>query len=504
MKDRKRAIVLALAVLLIALSACGEQRVPEPTPEPAPTAAPLPAPTAAGTAAESSAPAEAETPEPTPEPTPAPEPVFEYGRSYDQRFGSFQYLSATGLTPYVFVPTGAGGGEPEDYLGVSEMLSIFGEENGMLGACNAGIFYDTTQPGLYCFNAFEADGVVIAGGVVLKSLEALDHSECDILVIDADGSAGWADYWADADALAAGTATYYDIYGRPVTGKRIVSAVTGFVPILIGGENVYNSEDTTRHGYHNYVDHYTDAAARQIIGVKPDGSYVFLVNDSDWTLSDAAEAAKSLGCVFAYNLDGGSSVETAVAHTEAGYRVETLKKLRYGFNRVPTYFVFTASDRLPVSAVPASIRASVPEGTVFPAGAALPEIAGALEVTEVLTNANGRHSERRVYSAQALDGRSLYHTVIGGSENRAECLVRTQTTSPNGTLYYTKSEADSAHSLYWNKNTRLDGKYYDYSTGFTVSTADDLSTPGEKTVLVSYVPGGGYAPLTAEITVQLS
>ena len=383
------------------------------------------------------------------------------------------------------------------------MLELFGPEYDMLGACNAGVFYDTTLPGLYCFNAFEADGVVIAGGVVLKSTEGLDHSENEILVIDEDGNAGWADYWADADALAAGTGSYYDIYGRPVTGKRIVSAVTGFVPILIGGENLYNAADSTRHGYHNYVDHYTDAAPRQIIGVRPDGDYVFLANDTDWTLSDAAEAAKSLGCVFAYNLDGGSSVESAVAHTEQGYQVETLKKLRYGLNRIPTYFVFTAANRLPVSAVPTAIRAKVAEGTVFPAGVTPEEIASSLTVTEVLANANGKASERWVYSAQALDSRSLYHTVIGGSENRSDCLVRTQTTTPNGTLYYTKSESDSAHSLYWNKNTRLDGKYYDYSTGFTVSAVDDLSTPGDKKVLVSYVPGGGLAPLTAELTIPV-
>ena len=46
-------------------------------------------------------------------------------------------------------------------------------------------------------------------------------------------------------------------------------------------------------------------------------------------------------------------------------------------------------------------------------------------------------------------------------------------TRPPRTLYYTKSdEAD------------YDNNYYDFSTGYTLSTTDNLSTAGEKTITV--------------------
>ena len=49
-------------------------------------------------------------------------------------------------------------------------------------------------------------------------------------IADEDGNVGWTDFYADADALARGNGYYYDIHGNKVTGKKIVSAVTGFVP----------------------------------------------------------------------------------------------------------------------------------------------------------------------------------------------------------------------------------------------------------------------------------
>ena len=71
-------------------------------------------------------------------------------------------------------------------------------------------------------------------------------------------------------------------------------------------------------------------------------------------------------------------------------------------------------------------------------------------------------------------------------------------TSPAGTLYYTKADGvdydgdgkadkdEIASCARANSNNRSDNNYYDYSTGYTLSTTDNLSTAGEKTITVSY------------------
>ena len=71
-------------------------------------------------------------------------------------------------------------------------------------------------------------------------------------------------------------------------------------------------------------------------------------------------------------------------------------------------------------------------------------------------------------------------------------------TSPAGTLYYTKANGvdydgdgnadkdEIASCARANSNNRSDNSYYDYSTGYTLSTTADLATAGEKTITVSY------------------
>ena len=53
------------------------------------------------------------------------------------------------------------------------------------------------------------------------------------------------------------------------------------------------------------------------------------------------------------------------------------------------------------------------------------------------------------------------------------------------------------------KASSYDGKYYDFGTGFTLESDDDLTTPGKKTVRVSYDPGGGWRELTAEYSFMM-
>lgn len=428
--------------------------------------------------------------------------IVSYCSLTDDEFGSYKRVTVWGLTPYVFMPTGAGSENPDDFLTVTGMTERYGGEYAIVAAINAGIFYNAGTPTQYGFHFREADGVVIADGVVLKSCESIDHSECDILVIDEDGAPGWTDYSADADALAAGDGYYYDVNGDLVTGKKIVSAVTGFVPIVVGGENVYDPADALLHGYDNYVAHYTAAAPRQVFGVRDDGAYVLLSSVTGWTLDTAAHAAVTEDCVFAYALDGGGSAETVLGHTDSGgYTARTVRSQFRGERPLPTFLVFTADNKAPVSAVPVSIEAELP-GT-FPVGVTAAEIAAAATVTEYLENADGNLSCRALYSVEARPGvTEITHTVIGGEDiSRAE--VKSERTGPAGTLVYTKTAEDTALSLRNNGNTRADGRYYDHSAGFTVSVDGDLTTAGDKTVTFSYLPGGGYDPLTAQARITL-
>ena len=502
MKKRERTLagLLAAVLVLLVFPACGAETVPGRV---------------TGTPVDSGEPAAVGTPEPTPVPTATPEPtatpspgerippeLAEYGAVEDAALGGYQYLIMENLHPYVFAPTGAGSAFSEDFTTPTELLARYGEDNRLVVAVNGGIFYDFGESEVYCFHRNEADGVVIAGGTVLKSTESIDHTQCDILVFDEDGNCGWADWYADADALAAGTGTYYDMHGAPLTGKRIISALTGFVPIVVDGKNIYDPEDEACHGYDNYVNHYARRAMRQVFGVREDGASVVLTNDRGWTLEQAAEAALALGCVFAYNLDGGASVEAAVGYDiGSGYRVDTLVRRAGESKRLPTFLVFSTSETPPNSATPLSLLALAGDA-VFTPGVTLEEIAAALRVSEYFRNADGYVSERRLYSAQFRDPGTLTHTLLGGESRDTAVALRTDE-SPAGTLYYTKTEADTARSLARNGNTRSGGAYYDYSTGFTLETEDDLTLPGTKTLTVSYVPGGGMKPLTTTLQITL-
>lgn len=419
----------------------------------------------------------------------------------DESLGKYMVISVSGRTPYVFAPDGAGSGHGSEISSVTQMLDDYGEENNIVLAINAGIFYDTNNKNVYCFNGKDPDGVLISDGVVLKSCEALDHSESEALVIDAEGGIGWTDYFADADALARGEGYYYDIHGDKVTGRPVVSAVTAFVPILVDGRIQYDPEDQDLHGFHNYVEHYTQRAPRQTFAVRDDGSCVIITNTTEWTLEQAAQAALKEGCVFAYNLDGGDSAEVAVADTTEGYRAENLYFIP-GDNQIPVSIVFTEDDKPPVSAKPAGIEA-VWDGETIPCGADDAEIAEHITVREELRNANGYVSERRLFTALTAEKESISHQLISGSADPAAARIRKTSVSPGGNLFYIKTAADGAMNIRMNNNTRLDGKYYDYSSGYTLTILDDRDTPGEKRAEIRYLTGYGKEELTALVTVRM-
>ena len=249
---------------------------------------------------------------------------FTYTVAEDPTYGAYTIVESKGYTPFVYIPASNGSLTADkivdDMATLASDLSTYGAANNILAASNAGIFYNWNERSgygyEYCYAQWEPDGVVIANGVVIKSTESIDHTECDPLIITAGGQVGWADYFVDADALVAGKAYYYDINGNKVLQSEsdpstyVVSAVTGFVPILVGGEVLYDETDDNLtdgkvFGLDNYVGHYAGAAARTVFAANEEGYAIICANGS---VKQLAELAKNLGYTFAYNLDGGRSV----------------------------------------------------------------------------------------------------------------------------------------------------------------------------------------------------
>ena len=516
-----------------------------------------------------------------------------YTITEDADYGAYTIVESKGYVPFVYIPASNGAETAEmvdDMATLAADLASYGARNSILAASNAGIFYNWNERNgygyEYCFAQWEPDGIVIANGVVVKSTESIDHTECDPLVITAGGQVGWADYWVDADALVAGKAYYYDINGNKVMQSEsdpstyIESAVTGFVPILVGGNVLYDETDSDPtddkvFGLDNYVGHYAGAAARTVFAANEDGYAIICANGS---VKQMAELAKKLGYTFAYNLDGGRSVALYVGEdTNEDGRIDpdsdnytaSYKELKASSRKDPTYIVFTATNQAPVSATPKALLVDY-DGTEFKAGPDLDvyDFAADLAVVEVLTNAAGNNDYRPVFSHAALKSEEeIQHSIDkfstqssgapagqapagqapagqapagqqgqagqapagqqgqapagqgqapaggqmpgGSSTVNNDGSVKTST-SPAGTLYYTKSaEADYdydgnpdkdeiASCARANSNNRSDNSYYDYSTGYTLSTDDDLSTAGKKTITVS------YAGLTTTFTVTLN
>ena len=498
-----------------------------------------------------------------------------YSITEDPTYGAYTIVESKGYIPFVYIPASNGSVTAEgtnDMATLATDLASYGAENSILAASNAGIFYNWNERSgygyEYCFAQWEPDGVVIANGVVIKSTESIDHTECDPMIITAGGQVGWADYWVDADALVAGKAYYYDINGNKVMQSEddpstyVVSAVTGFVPILVGGNVLYDEtdEDLTDDkvfGLDNYVGHYAGAAARTVFAANEDGYAIICANGS---LKQMAELAKTLGYTFAYNMDGGRSVALYIGEDtngdgaidpETDAFTNSYTELKSSSRKDPTYIVFTATNEAPVSATPKALVAEH-DGTTYTAGSDLDVYAFAegLSVTEILTNAAGNEDYRTVYSLAALSSTDeIEHSVDkfssqgGGAPQGGQApqgqgqqgapqgqqgapqegqapqgqqgapqgqmpqgqqaapnndgSIKTST-SPAGTLYYTKANGvdydgdgnadkdEIASCARANSNNRSDNSYYDYSTGYTLSTTADLATAGEKTITVSY------------------
>lgn len=155
---------------------------------------------------------------------------------------------------------------------------------------NAGLF----NPHPY---TYEPEGILIANGKVIQNRPAVFYHDSMPLTIDKGGKLWYAE--ADADA--------YDL-----VSKGIVSAVCGFMPIVIDGKSVPHNRWTK-------VPHYQQPHQRQIIGQFENGDYGILTCEGrgyadsvGWTIEQAQKVCLIHGFQFAYNLDGGTSTETIV------------------------------------------------------------------------------------------------------------------------------------------------------------------------------------------------
>jgi exopolysaccharide biosynthesis protein len=222
-------------------------------------------------------------------------------RIYKQKIdGSYQY-------PFVYAPNGSGSGDKSTY----DMT----HGDGWLLAINAGVFNTSN-----C----KPDGIVIQNGVVIQNSPTATHSQNKPMTIDRNGNFGYASYNADADELAT---------------SGVVSAVCGFMPIVVNYEIVPASE-------WNSVSHYTQNAQRQIIGQWGNGDYAIITcegrgyhNSDGWTIAEAQAVCVKHGLKFAYNLDGGGSTETMLGLKP----INTIYEGTTG-RIVPTFIVFNGTN----------------------------------------------------------------------------------------------------------------------------------------------------------------
>lgn len=174
-----------------------------------------------------------------------------------------------------------------------------------------------------------ADGLVIENGIVKRNTPATYHAGSLPLTIDDDGLLSSAAADADGDVLVA---------------NGIVSAVTGFCPIIVDFAPVSPLPTISN------ATHFAQNAQRQIIGQFDNGDYAIITcegrdyaHSDGWTIAEAQTICQKLGLKFAYNLDGGGSTETCIGKKQINtiYENETGRKCQ-------TFIVFNGTDTFAV------------------------------------------------------------------------------------------------------------------------------------------------------------
>lgn len=245
-------------------------------------------------------------------------PTFDVWRGYYKNF-TYNFIEITNGTPYVYMPTSRGNFQ-------SDLNNIVDNREGgnIIVMASAGVYNTTTTEPL---------GTTIQNNKVLSRAESSDNLP-RTLVVDEAGNVGYT-----TNATSGQIASYTDAKtGKTVTGRKIVSAVYGFGPVVLNGKMATEYKDKIGSGYR----------ARQMFCVKQD-SYIIITNTGEgetgggWNFDDMVQVAQYRGCLSAFNLDGGGSTATA-------YRT-TLNKnfsiLATTERHDPTFIVFTADNLAP-------------------------------------------------------------------------------------------------------------------------------------------------------------
>lgn len=187
--------------------------------------------------------------------------------------------------PFVYAPNGA--------LGVvKSTLNMMLDNNFIIGT-NGGIASRSAGTNI-------PFGIIIENGIVIKDTIDTDHHALP-LTINSNGDLYYAPYDEDANNLV---------------NNGIISAICGWYPLIDNFEKITSID-------YSSIGVATEKSQRQIIGQFANGDYAFITcegrnynNSIGWDISQAQEICKKHNLKFAYNLDGGGSVETVIENKQ--------------------------------------------------------------------------------------------------------------------------------------------------------------------------------------------
>ena len=171
-------------------------------------------------------------------------------------------------------------------------------------------------------------GTVIQNSVLLQqgtsnnSNPNLDR----VLTINNNGEIGYAERTAN---------------GNDLINNGVVSAVTGFIPLLINYNKIQDIDETI-----TYIDTTADTQ-HQVLGQVGNGDYIIITSEGrgfqgggHLTVIQIQNLCIKLGLKNAFLLDGGGSTETVVGNKQLNPFYENT----YG-RPIPTYIVFNGGTR---------------------------------------------------------------------------------------------------------------------------------------------------------------
>jgi len=209
--------------------------------------------------------------------------------------------------PFVYAPSGTGASKQS----ALEMNRI----KGFCLAMNSGVGASASGGG------YTPLGVLIQNGVLIQQGS---HPNLYQLTINNNGDLGFQNPNTDGATLIA---------------NGIISALCGFCPLVID----YDAVDVS---YYNWISHYNQKTQRQIIGQFGNGDYAIISsegrgfdNSEGCTIEEAISVCQKNNLKFAFNLDGGGSVETVIGKKQVNIIYENSAG-----RAVPNYIVFNGTN----------------------------------------------------------------------------------------------------------------------------------------------------------------